>query len=62
MFYEAPYVMCMKVHFPVCLLTDQHVGRDGKPRSWGLYGMMFTKPSSDLLSSVSLGTPTSFGH
>lgn len=62
MFSEALYVMFMKVHFPVYLLADQHVGRYGKPRSWGLYETMFTKPSSDLLSSVSLGTPTSFGH
>lgn len=28
--------MLMMVHLPLCLLTDQHVGRYGKPRSQGL--------------------------
>ena len=36
MFSQALYVMLMKLHSPVCLLTDQHVGRYGKSRSQGL--------------------------
>lgn len=35
--------MLMTVHLPLCLLTDQHVGRYEKPRSQGLIRNDFFK-------------------